>query len=226
MRTRILSEQTAESVSLWRAPSMDSTPESAASERMHDGSVEDVETHAELLRPMTAEQLESVQESARQEGFKRGREEGLQAGAEEAKRRAQEWAALLDGAARPLDELDRQVVDELMALALAVSRQIVRRELQIAPDEIVRVIREALAVLPSQTANVRVELHPQDAVLVRDLMPEGEGERAWRMVEDPTVSRGGCRVLSDVSRVDATVERRLNQVIAAALGDMRGSSGT
>ena len=226
MRTRILSEQTAESVSLWRAPSMESTPESAASERMHDGSVEDVETHAELLRPMTAEQLESVQESARQEGFKRGREEGLQAGAEEAKRRAQEWAALLDGAARPLDELDRQVVDELMALALAVSRQIVRRELQIAPDEIVRVIREALAVLPSQTANVRVELHPQDAVLVRELMPEGEGERAWRMVEDPTVSRGGCRVLSDVSRVDATVERRLNQVIAAALGDMRGSSGT
>ncbi|MEJ2480067.1 MAG: flagellar assembly protein FliH [Acidihalobacter sp.] len=223
MRSKVLSDQETEEVSLWRAPSMETVSEHASLEHAHEeGGVDDAETHAELLRPMTAEQLEAVQESARQEGFRQGREEGLAAGAEEARQKSREWASLLDAAARPLEDLDRQVVEELMALAVAVSRQIVRRELQAAPDEIIRVIREALAVLPSQSGDVRVELHPQDAALVRELMPEGEGERAWRIVEDPALDRGGCRISSEVSRVDATVERRLNQAIAAALGDMRG----
>jgi flagellar assembly protein FliH len=225
MRSRILSEQTAEDVSLWRAPSMEGGSEYARVEQARDDDLGEDDTHAELLRPMTAEQLEAVQESARQEGFRQGREEGLAAGAQEIDQKTRECAALLDGLARPLVELDRQVVDELMALVAAVSRQIVRRELQAAPDEIIRVVREALAVLPSQSANVRVELHPQDAAMVRELMPEGEGERAWRVVEDPALERGGCRVQSDVSRVDATVERRLNQTISAALGDMRGGGG-
>jgi flagellar assembly protein FliH len=222
MRSRILSEQTAEDVSLWRAPSMEEGSEYASVEQVRDYDVGEDDNHAELLRPMTAEQLEEVQESARQEGFRQGREEGLAAGAQEIAQKTRECAALLDSLARPLAELDQQVVDELMALVAAVSRQIVRRELHAVPDEIVRVVREALAVLPSQSANVRVELHPQDAALVRELMPEGEGERAWRVVEDPSLERGGCRVQSDVSRVDATVERRLNQTISAALGDMRG----
>ncbi|WP_455385617.1 flagellar assembly protein FliH [Acidihalobacter prosperus] len=225
MRSKILSEQSVEEVSLWRAPSMEAAPQRSSSGHAHEkGDVEDVDTQAELLRPMTAEQLEALQESARQEGFRQGREEGLAAGAEEARQKSQEWTTLLDAAARPLADLDRQVLDELMALAVAVSRQIVRRELQTAPDEIIRVIREALAVLPSQSANVRVELHPQDAALVRELMPEGAGERAWRIVEDPALNRGGCRVSSEASRVDATVERRLNQAISAALGDMRSGS--
>lgn len=227
MRSRILSERTDEEVSLWRAPSMEAVPESVPPGHVPDAGAEEEDTHAELLRPMTAEQLEAVQETARQEGFRQGREEGLAGGAEEARYKAQEWTALLDGLARPLQDIDRQVVEELMALAVAVARQIVRRELQTGPDEIIHVIREALAVLPSQSANVRVELHPQDAALVRELMPDGEGERerAWRVVEDPSLERGGCKVLSDVSRVDATVERRLNQAISAALGDMRSGAG-
>lgn len=226
--TRILTEETAGEAALWQAPSMEEAstdPMPHKAQRRAPAESSSAEEEAALLRPMTAEQLEAVQESARQEGFSQGREEGLAAAAEELGRKTGELTALLQGLARPLETADERVVEELVALAVAMSRHIVRRELQTAPDEIIRVVREALAVLPSQTADVRVEMHPQDAGLVRESLPESEGERAWRIVEDPALTRGGCRVISDVSRVDATVEQRLNQVIAAALGDMRGRDG-
>lgn len=222
VRTKILSERTADNVALWHAPPMPQTGEAEPGGAAPAKPAGEGAPRPEALQPVTAGQLEALQEAARQEGFRQGREEGLAAAAQELAGKAQEWAALLDALARPLAAVERRVLDELFALAAAVSRQIVRRELQLAPDEIVGVIREALAALPSQAADIRVELHPQDAELVREVLHDGTGERAWRIVEDPALSRGGCRVRSDASRVDATVEHRLNQAIAALLGDMRG----
>ena len=37
--------------------------------------------------------------------------------------------------------------------------------------------------------------------------------------------RGGCRVTSENSTIDATVEQRLGAAIAAVLGDERGRAG-
>jgi len=49
---------------------------------------------------------------------------------------------------------------------------------------------------------------------------DGE-ELRWRIVEEPTLTRGGCRVESEDSRIDATVEARLGALIARALGGER-----
>ena len=46
-------------------------------------------------------------------------------------------------------------------------------------------------------------------------------ERAWTLSEDPVIARGGCRISSEYSSIDATVEARLGAAIAAALGDER-----
>ncbi|RMG30702.1 MAG: flagellar assembly protein FliH, partial [Gammaproteobacteria bacterium] len=46
-------------------------------------------------------------------------------------------------------------------------------------------------------------------------------ERDWKLVEDPTLSRGGCRVETESSRIDATVEQRLHAVLARFLGGER-----
>jgi flagellar assembly protein FliH len=47
-------------------------------------------------------------------------------------------------------------------------------------------------------------------------------QSSWEIVEDPTLTRGGCEVETDDSRVDATVERRLAQVISNLFGGERG----
>ncbi len=171
--------------------------------------------------PLTAEQLESLHKQAYDEGFALGREDGLRAGQAQVRERAQQFARLMATLSRPLDVLDQQVERELVALAIAVARQLVRRELRTDPGQVVASVREALASLPVAARNVRVHLHPEDAKLVRDALSFDDAERTWTIVEDVTLSRGGCKVLSETSQVDAGVEARLATVIARLLGGER-----
>lgn len=177
-------------------------------------------------RPLTARQLEELQLQAREEGFEQGRREGLEAGRKDILARVHELSALMHTLARPLEQLDDQIEEQLVQLAMAVARQLVRRELKADPGQVLAVVREAMAVLPIGARGVRLHLHPDDAALVREMLSLTEGEQSWNIVEDPILTRGGCKVSSDSSQIDATVERRLHSVIATVLGGERGSDTT
>ncbi len=162
------------------------------------------------------------QQEGHTEGYQRGYAEGLAAGRDEVTLRVQKLDQLLTHLHRPLENLDATIEDELAWLATEIARQLVRRELRTSPGEIVAVVREAVSLLPSGSAGIQVSLHPDDARLIREILSLGQGdEPVWRIVEDQTLSRGGCLVNSDLSRIDATVEKRLGAVIATVLGDER-----
>ena len=82
------------------------------------------------------------------------------------------------------------------------------------------------ALLPVSAREVRVHLHPEDARLVRDRLVEVTADRAWSIAEDPILARGGCRVTSENSMIDAQLEQRLGAAIATVLGDTRDESGS
>lgn len=177
--------------------------------------------------------LSGIEREAWQQGHAEGREAGLAAVREEARataaeleQRVQQLQSILDFMTRPLMDLDQQVQRQLVQLAGAIARHLVRRELKTQPDEIVAVVRETVALLPVGARQVRVFLHPQDAELVRSRLAAGSGERAWSLVEDPMLARGGCRVSSDSSSIDATLEQRLGAAIATVLGDERSAPRT
>ncbi|AOU98470.1 hypothetical protein BI364_11345 [Acidihalobacter yilgarnensis] len=216
--SKLILGESSDVASLWQVPSMDLQP---MVETIETGSPISEEVETLGRHPFTADQLEQVEAAAREEGFRQGHTEGLAAAEQEARIRVERLDEILYTLARPLEEMGERVGEELLALTVAIARQLVRRELATSPGEIVAVVREALQALPSYASDVRLELHPDDARLVREIMPEGEGEHAWRVVEDAALARGGCRVRSDVSRVDATVEHRLNQIAARVLGDSR-----
>lgn len=174
-------------------------------------------------RPLTARQIEELQHQAREEGFQQGRREGLEAGKKEIKARVHELESLMQTLTKPLEQLDEQVEQELVSLALAVARQLVRREIKADPGQVLAVVREAMAALPIAARNVRLHLHPEDAALVRETLSLGDSERGWKIVEDPVLTRGGCKVSSDTSQIDAGVERRLHTIIANVLGGERES---
>ena len=46
-------------------------------------------------------------------------------------------------------------------------------------------------------------------------------ERAWRIEEDPVLERGGCRVTSASSEIDAQMETRLGRIMSEMLGSDR-----
>jgi flagellar assembly protein FliH len=181
----------------------------------------------------TAAQLEALQEEAKREGYEQGRLEGQafghREGLEEGRRAVQEKVQRLDGLMRALDmpfrELDDQVEREIVTLVIGMVRQLVRREIRTDPAQIVGVVREALAVLPVSSRAVRVLLHPEDAELVREAYAIGDADLKWQMVEDPVIQRGGCKVVTETSRVDATLESRINALIAPLLAGQREADG-
>lgn len=174
--------------------------------------------------------LDAIEREAWERGYAEGRAAGLAAAEQhvhaasgEIDRRLQQLQSICDFLTRPLAELDQQVIEQLGTLAGAIARHLVRRELKLHPDEIVAVIRETVALLPANARDVHVHLHPEDAALVRERLSPAASDRAWSIVEDPMLARGGCRVTSESSTIDAAVEQRLGAAIATVLGDERGA---
>ena len=170
-------------------------------------------------------------EAAREAEKKRGYEAGLSAGRTELKSQTDALAArvarldeILNKLCRPLPELESEIEQQLVLLALAVGKQLARRELRTDPGQIAALIREAVGRLPAAAREVRVHLHPEDAAAVSERLPSAGQERAWTVVEDPTLSRGGCLVRSENSQIDARLESRVNAMVSSMLGEERASA--
>ena len=169
----------------------------------------------------TAGRLEALQKEAFEEAWQKGHAEGIGAGEQAAAERAARLDVLLKALTHPFDELDEMVEKQLVELSMAVVKQLFRREIRIDPTHVIGVVREAIQLLPVASRNVELHLHPDDAALVRESLLPSDGDLAWSVVEDPLITRGGCKVTTDNSQIDATAEARLNSVISAIAGDER-----
>jgi flagellar assembly protein FliH len=170
---------------------------------------------------LTAGRLEALQKEAYEEAWQKGHAEGVAAGQHSVAQRAARYDQLLNALSKPFDQLDGSVERQLVELAIAIVKQLFRREIKLNPTHVIGVVREAIQLLPVSSRNVQVHLHPDDATLVRESLSPAEGEPAWSLVEDPLIAPGGCRVTTENSQIDATTESRLQAVINAVLGDER-----
>jgi flagellar assembly protein FliH len=183
----------------------------------------DMSAPAPPARPPTVGGLADLQAEAYREAFDQGLAEGRAAGREEVRQQVERISGLFYDLAKPFEELDAEVERELLTLAMALARQIVRREIKTEPTQIIGIIREAIAALPVAARDVRVHLHPEDAAVVRQHLAPTERERAWTIVEDPVMSRGGCQVTTNASRIDARLETRLGAILSELLGTERSA---
>ena len=169
----------------------------------------------------TVRGLADLQEEAYKEAFEQGLTEGREAGRAEIKVQVDRLAGMFYDLAKPFEVLDAEVERELLALAMALARQIVRRELKTDPTQIIGIIRDAIAALPVAARDVRVHLHPEDAAIVRQNLAPTESERAWAIIEDPVMARGGCQITTSTSRIDARLETRLTAIVSELMGTER-----
>jgi flagellar assembly protein FliH len=172
--------------------------------------------------------LTLVEREAWDHGYKDGHVEGVRKGEAELARRIAEvdvkvaaLEAIIGTLARPLEELDAEVETELTRLALAVGRHLARRELKIDPTQIIGIIRHTLSLLPLTARNIKIHLHPDDAAIVREKLARSAGEQEWQLAEDPLMARGGCRLSTENSSVDARFESAVATALSGLLGDER-----
>lgn len=175
----------------------------------------------------TAKELQSIQKQAYDEGFELGQKQGFEKKKHELETNSETLCSIIELLSEPLKNLDDDVVNQLAELSMIVAKQVVRRELHTEQGEIVGIVREAMSALPASTRKIILNIHPDDGELVRNAFSLGQQDESdelrWKVVEDPMITRGGCKISSENSRVDATVEARLNRVISTLLGGERES---
>lgn len=162
--------------------------------------------------------LAELEAAAKQRGFDAGKAEGLAQGMAEAQAVVARLQAIAQELVSPYENLDVIVTKELSEVAMHLAEKIVRRELSIDSSAVVELVEQAVATLYKLDGEIIIFLNPADAALMRDFSPEALEGKTWKIVEDESLSVGGCQVKTPSSFVDASVERQLDTLFAGLLG--------
>jgi flagellar assembly protein FliH len=198
-----------------------------AEQRMHDVLLEQQE-QLEMGPPLpppieypTVEELEAIREQARKEGYDEGHEAGhadaIEAGKLANKEELQQVRALADTFSSALQDADQLIANDVLDLALQLAKGMLKNALQVRPELILPIVRDAIEYLPVLQQPALLVLHPDDAAVVRAGIGEELDKGGWRVVEDASVGRGGCKVDTASNQIDATATARW-QRLSHALG--------
>jgi flagellar assembly protein FliH len=106
-----------------------------------------------------------------------------------------------------------QIEQEVVRLALAVSKKIVHREIQVDHDIIQTLVRVALSHVAEKSAVV-IHLNPVDygyLVEKKDELSQSEG-RDISLLADRSVERGGCLIQTECGDIDARIDEEFREV--------------
>ncbi|BBB25172.1 flagellar assembly protein FliH [Amphritea japonica] len=172
---------------------------------------------------LTLSELEKIREDAYQEGLLEGHKEGVEQGLEEGRAKGQAEGlaaarqdieaqlvllnALKDQLDQPLKQVNSQVEALIVALIAEFGQAVVGAQVELDGALVVTAVEDAIAQLPQTGSDIKVLLHPEDVPALEPLLVLNEH---WSLVEDASLSRGSCKVLSGYGLIDNTLERRFD----------------
>ncbi|MCU0932867.1 MAG: flagellar assembly protein FliH [Thiobacillaceae bacterium] len=170
---------------------------------------------AKVVLP-TAEEVESLHQEAWRQGHELGLEEGRKAGYAEGMKAAEERMRLLAALVDTLDgarlRQDEEIAREVLALALTVAQQVVRKAIQVKPDLLLEALRDALLTLPVLNGHQKIAVHPDHVELVRDWLVHEHGHLSWKVLADPKLDPGSFRFESSHSELDGSLRARWREI--------------
>lgn len=163
--------------------------------------------------------LSEVFEGMRKEAYTKGMQEGFAVGMAQAKEYAaeekQRMAVLAAAFEDALKIADEKIEESLLALALDIAKAMLKTKLQVHPEAILPVVKEAMHYLPYVQKPARIFVHHEDARILRDHLRDELSEQVWIIQEDNNVERGGCQVETGANQIDATNAVRWKRIAEA-----------
>jgi flagellar assembly protein FliH len=204
------------------------------------------ETEVEEVVPLTAEEIDDIRQAAADEGFNQGKEEGFAKGYEEGKIKGQEegktqgheegiatgleeskeiitklseqWQALVEQLHKPLENVEKNVEEQLLQLVVQLTEAVVLQEAKTNPDILIAAIEAGIKALPSIELQTQIHLHPDDIKLTEQQFGiEHIKNSGWRLLPSPQLAQGSCQIENSTSNIDLSVKSRLKQVLNSFL---------
>ena len=155
-----------------------------------------------------------IEEDAYTSGFAKGQEEGRKI----INGKMQYVEGVLAGIQDERKSLYRKYEGDLVELVKAMVEKVVNHEVSVNPRVIPACLRLALSYVV-ENSEVKVHLNGNDFNRIRELglvNPELlEGFKQLELIEDESVSEGGCLLETEFGEVDATIGNRMGKLIEA-----------
>jgi flagellar assembly protein FliH len=165
------------------------------------------------------EEVAAIREQARLEGYDEGHgagyADGLAIGRAEAAVELEHLQAIALEFTGALAAADETIAADVLDLALHLAKSMLRNALEIKPELVIPVVREAIEYLPVLQQPAVLMLNPADVALVREAIGEELDKGGWRVVQDPAIARGGCKVDTATNQIDAQVATRWERLTHA-----------
>ena len=153
-----------------------------------------------------------------EEGLEQGKEEGLELAKPEVEEKIAQLTKLLDEIATPFEQVSDEVEKQVVILASELAKAVVHGELSINEKAIFSAMKVATDALKGQHRALEVLLNPEDFELVQQAIPaEQLADRNWKLVVEPSITKGGLHINSDNSSIDYSVELRLKEILESFL---------
>lgn len=174
-------------------------------------------------------ECEKIKQEARQEAIEQGRREGNDMGFREGMSRAEKEASSIRKQAYEVleqaDKIRRRTLENLEAEIIELAREIAEKllsaQLSLNPSTVLSVAKESLRQVANRQSVV-LYINPDELELVENrkaelkslLQPRAE----FQVVADSSIPPGGCIVETEQGQVDATLEKRKEELIRALYG--------
>lgn len=169
-----------------------------------------------------ARDLEALRKEMQQQGYAEGYNKGLLQAQTETNRRLETLDMVLNALAKPYEDINGQALDTIAKLSGKIARCLVKRELRTEPETIIALVRDTVSILNSSAEKLNVFLNPDDAQLIQNITRTSSEKSRWKLIDDPLIPRGDCRVTSRDATVDGSLQARINTIITQFQGDQRG----
>ena len=170
-------------------------------------------------QPPSEDLINGIREEARligyDEGHAAGYEDGLAIGRAEAAQELEHLKSIALTFSGALSEADETIAGDMLELALQLARGMLRTALEVKPELIIPLVREAIGYLPVLQQPAILQLNSLDAAIIRAAMGEELEKGGWRVAEDDTIARGGCKIDTASNQIDAQAPARWARLTAA-----------
>ena len=183
---------------------------------------------------ITANELEQIHQQAYSEGYEEGKllgiKDGFEQGEEEGKKQGHQRAfdaslkeiqqqtfhfeQLYKTIETPLSLSNEQVEYELMNLACSIAKMIIQQELKTEPELVITLVKNSLELLPSSSKKIKIYLNPLDVLMVKEAFSSTEEIHFedYKILDSPSLKRGGCIIDTDISHIDASLDKRISEL--------------
>ncbi|WP_321367198.1 flagellar assembly protein FliH [uncultured Desulfuromusa sp.] len=186
-----------------------------------------LESEAFVKNPKAAVPPTPVGHSAKEleAAYNRGRQEGLENAENNLESAAQAFVAATTEIKRLRESVSKNSGKDMLRLVMAISEQVIRREVAADPKILLTMIENALQS-SVRSDQYRIRINPADLESVTLQKPlflaSISGLKNLSIETDPEITPGGCRVDSDFGDIDATLETQLEtirQTLSKAISD-------